>query len=280
MRNWLTNSCILFVLITATDKLQLTFPKKETALDFVHRSDAQPGNAITNCYGLQEIRNKIRRSDSSMVLIKVLHIGDSHVKSGYFSQPFMEKLNAYYSRKYRGNLFFNFQLFCKIGTKYADYGGLAELNNQLAREKPDLVIISLGTNDAFSGSSRVRFYEKVDHLVTKIRALSPMASILLTTPSDALKKQPLTGAFTALPELQVVADVIKKYSNDHGIACWDLHQLMGGAYSINTWIQRKMVEPDRVHFTARGYKMFADWFFQAFTACMDSNMSRPSIFHF
>ncbi len=280
MRNWLINSCMLFVLVTATDKLRLTFPVKDMVPRSTSVSVNQPGNAITNCYGLQAIRNKIRRSDSSMVLIKVLHIGDSHVKSGYFSQPLMEKLNAYYARKYHGNLFFNFQIFCKIGTKYADYGGLAELNNQLVREKPDLVIISLGTNDAFSGSSRVHFYEKVDHLVTKIRSLSPMATILLTTPSDALKKQPLTGVYSALPELQAVADIIRKYANDHGIACWDLHQLMGGAYSINTWMQRKMVEPDRVHFTARGYMMFADWLFQAFISCMDSNMTRPSLFHF
>ena len=100
----------------------------------------------------------MHKADSSLVLIKVLHIGDSHIRSGYFSQPFMEKLNRYYAEKFQGHLFFNFQVFCKTGTKYSDYNGLAELDNQLVREKPDLVIISLGTNDSFSNTTSSRAF--------------------------------------------------------------------------------------------------------------------------
>ena len=240
----------------------------------------QFGNQISNGYALQPIRKKIRRTDSTVTLIKVLHIGDSHVKSGFFSERFMERLNAYYAQKYRGNLFFNFQVFCKIGTKYSDYNELAELDNQLVREKPDLVIISLGTNDAFSGSSRVKFYEKIDHLVSKINSLSPQATILFTTPSDALKKNPMTGVYMALPDLQFVVDVIIKYANDHKMAYWNLHQVMGGTYSINNWFMKNMAAPDRIHFNARGYKMFADWLFEAFTSCLESNSSLPFNIHY
>jgi len=238
------------------------------------------GNQIMNAYELQPLKSKMRRADSSLALIKVLHIGDSHVKSGYFSEHFMERLNAFYAQRYRGNLFFNFQVFCKIGTKYSDYDELAELDNQLTRERPDLVIISLGTNDAFSGSSRTRFYEKIDHLVTKIKTLSPQAAILLTTPSDALKKNPLTGVYMALPDLEYVVSVIVKYANDHKLAYWNLHQVMGGSYSINTWFQRKMAAPDRVHFTGKGYNMFADWLFEAFAASLESRSSLPLKIHY
>lgn len=276
MKSLLINSLLLYFTFAINGKLQLP----GTVMNNTNRSGNQFGNTIMNCYGLQSIKNKMRRLDSSLVLIKVLHIGDSHVKSGYFSQPFMEKLNAFYSKKYRGNLFFNFQLFCKIGTKYSDYNELAELDNQLRREKPDLVIISLGTNDAFSGSSRIKFYEKIDHLVAKIKSLSPQAALLFTTPSDALKKNPFTGVYTALPELKFVVDEIVRYANDHGLAYWNLHQVMGGTYSINNWYQQKMAAPDRVHFSAKGYLIFSDWLFQAFTACLDNNNPKPSIFHF
>ena len=279
MKNLLISSFLLLFNFVLKNEMQLT-----SALDTGRAGNilvaGQPaGNQIINGYALQAIKNKVRRADSSMVLIKVLHIGDSHIKSGFFSQPFMEKLNAFYAQKYRGNLFFNFQLFCKIGTKYSDYNELAELDNQLVRERPDLVIISLGTNDAFSGSYRVKFYEKIDHLVRKIQKLSPQASILFTTPSDALKKN-LTGVYAVLPELQFVTDEIIRYANDHKLAYWNLHQIMGGPYSINGWYQRKLAEPDRIHFTGKGYKMFADWLFQAFTGCLENNIPKPIFFHF
>ncbi|MBK7882815.1 MAG: hypothetical protein IPJ81_02495 [Chitinophagaceae bacterium] len=184
------------------------------------------GNKINNPQGLQSIKNKIANIDSSLVVIKVLHIGDSHLKSGYFSQPFMEKLNTYYLQKFNGSVFFNFQTFCKVGTKYSDYNELAELDNQLLSEKYDLVVVSLGTNDAFSGSARTGFYGKVDHLVNKIKTLSPQAAIMLTTPPDGLKKNK-SGQYLALPDLENVVNTIVKYADDHAIACWNLHRIMG-----------------------------------------------------
>lgn len=228
----------------------------------------QISNQITNGRALQPIADKISKADSALVVIKVLHIGDSHLKSGYFSQPFMEKLNLEYAQKFNGNLFFNFQTFCKSGTKYSDYGGLAELDNQLMNEKYDLVIISLGTNDAFSGSARIKFYEKVDYLVNKIKTLSPQAAILFTTPPDGLKKN--NRAYVALPDLENVVNVIIKYANDHKMAYWNLHRIMGGTYSINSWYQQKLAAADRVHFTAKGYNLFANWLFQAFSACIEN----------
>jgi lysophospholipase L1-like esterase len=231
------------------------------------------GNEIMNDRELQLIKDKVNNADSSAQLIKVLHIGDSHIKAGIFSQQFMEKLNDYYSEKKHGNLFFNFQWFCKIGTKYSDYNELAELNTQLINEQPDLVIISLGVNDAFSGSSQTNFYEKVDHLIKKIKKLSPQSCILIITPSDALKYDKAKGTYLALPEIKNVVNTLVKYANDNGIAYWNLYEVMGGEYSINSWFAKKMVQPDRIHFTAKGYGMLAEWLFTAFINSMLSNSS-------
>ena len=280
MKNIIVSSLLLLLPHSFKNLLQGKPGKEDVSATFNVPVMQAIGNQIINAYALQPLKNKMRKADSSLSLIKVLHIGDSHVKSGYFSEHFMEKLNAFYAQRYRGNLFFNFQVFCKIGTKYSDYDGLAELDNQLIRERPDMVIISLGTNDAFSGSSKTKFYEKIDHLVTKIKTLSPQAVILFTTPSDALKKDPATGVFTELPDLEYVVSVITKYANDHGLAYWDLHQVMGGTYSINTWFQRKMAAPDRIHFTGKGYNMFADWLFEAFVASVESRPSLPLKVHY
>ncbi|UAY52425.1 DUF459 domain-containing protein [Ferruginibacter albus] len=226
------------------------------------------GNQIMNEQELKPIKEKINNADSLPTLIKVLHIGDSHIKGGVFSQQFMEKLNNYYTGKYHGNLFFNFQWFCKIGTKYSDYNELAELDKQLKEEHFDLVIISLGTNDAFSGSSKTNFYEKIDHLVSKIKRLSPAACILITTPSDALRYNKQRGAYLSEPEIKNVTNTLIKYADEHAVAYWNLHQVMGGEYSINSWVQKKLAQPDRIHFTPKGYTILADWLFTAFINSM------------
>ncbi len=271
MKSMLLSSFILLFSFITKNKLQFKTTAGLPGMTYNSNVTQNQVNQISNRSELQPLKNKIRKTDSSLTLIKVLHIGDSHVKSGFFSEHFMEKLNSFYAQKFHGNLFFNFQVFCKIGTKYADYDELAELDNQLIRERPDLVIISLGTNDAFSGSSRVKFAEKIDHLVQKVKTLSPQSSILLTTPSDALRMNAVAGMYMELPELQYVVNEIIKYANDHGLAYWNLYQVMGGPYSVNTWFQKKMAAPDRVHFTGKGYTMFADWLFDAFTVCMETN---------
>jgi lysophospholipase L1-like esterase len=224
---------------------------------------------IYNASGLDLVRQRIHMANTSLTMIKVLHIGDSHVKSGFFSEAIMQKLNDYYGQKYNGRLFFNFQTVCKIGTKYTDYDQLTELNQQLKNDLPDLVIISLGTNDAFSESSETNFYQKVDHLISKIKAVSPNSQILITTPPDGLKFDKHKGIYTSLPELEHVTNVLIKYADDHAIAYWNLHQVMGGTNAMSSWYQKKLVMPDHVHFNAKGYGILAQSFFEAFITCMD-----------
>ena len=269
MKSMLISSLFLLFPGTITTKLYTGNINEDKKTSETVATLQEIGNKINNPQGLQSIKNKISNIDSSLVVIKVLHIGDSHLKAGYFSQPFMEKLNTYYLQKFNGSVFFNFQTFCKVGTKYSDYNELAELDNQLLSEKYDLVVVSLGTNDAFSGSARTGFYGKVDHLVNKIKTLSPQAAIMLTTPPDGLKKNK-SGQYLALPDLENVVNTIVKYADDHAIAYWNLHRIMGGNYSINSWYQRKLAAADRVHFTAKGYNLFADWLFEAFCTSLEN----------
>ena len=229
--------------------------------------ELQLGNTIANSNALVALKSVINKNDAGFRVINVLHIGDSHIKSGLYSEPFMQKLNNYYGQKRKGKLFFNFQWFCKIGTKYSDYNELAELDIQLVKSNPNLVIISLGTNDAFSGSSHSNFYAKIDHLVQKIHDLAPHAAILITTPPDGLKNT--GGYFEALPEMANVVNTITRYCSDKNIACWNLHQIMGGTYAINAWYLQKLAAPDRVHYSAKGYAKFAQWLFDAFVKAMN-----------
>lgn len=236
---------------------------KDSIAEVVHEGEQAP-NRISNPEYLLPFQHILLSGEGTNV-INVLHIGDSHIKSGLYSQPFMSKLNGYYPSRYNNNVFFNFQWFCKTGTKYADYDELAELQEQLITSPPQLTIISLGTNDAFSGASAHNFYDQVDRMVKKIKALAPNTVLLITTPPAALKMNPHTGRYELFPALQQVVNTIIKYCNDHHIAYWNLYNIMGGPYSLNGMIRDKKAAPDRVHFTGKGYEQFAQWLFEAFT---------------
>ena len=229
------------------------------------KNPLQINNSINNAFYLSAIQKKVNASFSVQTVINVLHIGDSHIKSGFFSEPIMQKLNMHYSQRYNNKLFFNFQWFCKVGTKYSDYNGMKELDVQLISSQPDLVIISLGTNDAFSGSSRVGFYSKIDHLIKKIKNFSPSSVILITTPPDALKFNTSLKRYAEIPELSEVVRTIIKYCLENKIPYWNLYQIMGGNYSIKIFLSKRLAAPDHIHYTAKGYGTFAQWLFEAFT---------------
>ena len=74
-----------------------------------------------------------------------------------------------------------------------------------------------------------------------------------------------------MPELEHVVNVLIKYANDHHIACWDMHQAMGGTNSMNSWYQKKLTMPDHVHFNAKGYAILAQSLFEAFVTSMENN---------
>lgn len=251
--------------IAASDYFNIAYKNTLDIVRLPSTNTVQGGNIISNASTFFPIQNKVSSSLSSQTVIKVLHIGDSHVKSGFFSEPLMQKLNSYYSQRYQNKLFFNFQWFCKSGTKYSDYNAMVELEVQLKSSQLDLAIISLGTNDAFSGSSKIGFYSKIDHLVKKIKLLSPNTVILITTPPDALRYNAFSRSYVELPELTEVVKTLLKYCVENKIAYWNLHQIMGGNYSMNYYVEKKMAAPDHVHFTSKGYGIFAQWLFEAFT---------------
>ncbi|HWY38590.1 MAG TPA: GDSL-type esterase/lipase family protein [Bacteroidia bacterium] len=130
---------------------------------------------------------------------------------------------------------------------------------QLKTIQPDLVILSLGVNDVqdknFSGDEFMAHY---DTLIKWIHEASPHCAILFTTITDNYirRKSPNKKSNT-------VEYCIQKLTQDHGVAMWDMYGVMGGYKSILKWYKAKLARKDRVHFTAKGYYIFADLMFEA-----------------
>ncbi len=129
--------------------------------------------------------------------------------------------------------------------------------------KPDLVIVSFGTNEAHS-----RRYQPQTHkqqlalLLSLLKTACPDAAFLLTTPPGAY-----TGgrrSRTVNPRTMTVVGVIKEYAREQGMAVWNLYEIVGGkAYACRNWTKHRMLRSDGIHFTSEGYRLQGNLLHQA-----------------
>jgi lysophospholipase L1-like esterase len=138
----------------------------------------------------------------------------------------------------------------------------------LVRElKPALVILSLGTNDAYgSGFSPPGLRAQLAAVVADLRGAGA-ATILLTTPPDTFvpagrrRRQRVPN-----PRARPARDVIVTYAREAGLAYWDFYSVMGGAGAMKRWYAAGIAHPDLVHFTTQGYRLQGHLLAQALQA--------------
>ncbi len=143
---------------------------------------------------------------------------------------------------------------------------------------PQLIIISLGTNEAFGNISGVE--SNLHQLVTRLRTAMPKAQILLTTPMECQKRVSTKVAervkvgggrkrkasyktvyktvtsYAANSNVPRVRDIIMEYGRRHRIAVWDLYTIAGGAGASNKWVAAGLMNPnDHLHQLEAGYEL-------------------------
>jgi len=145
------------------------------------------------------------------------------------------------------------------GARNADYTHSEYFIQQLAALHPDLVIISLGTNEAYARNySTPDFENDMDTLYSNIKQVAPDADFLYTTPNDSYRNHKYKN-----PDVAEAAAAIKRTAEKHNAAYWDFYHIMGGFGSMQKWYLKHLSQRDRVHFTVGGYTLQADLFYQA-----------------
>jgi len=120
---------------------------------------------------------------------------------------------------------------------------------QLPALAPDLLIISLGTNDAYEpGFDPGAFQQRLDTLVGRLRRACPRADVLLTAPADSYRARRYRN-----PDLARLRTVLRTYAQAHDLAYWDFSAVQGGYGSMRAWQAHGLAGADLVHFTNKGY---------------------------
>ncbi len=142
------------------------------------------------------------------------------------------------------------------GAKYSHYNNSANFAIELQALQPDLVIFSMGTNEAFGAKNLDpdEFASEVQKLVTTIKNKCPETSILLTTPPDSYKND-TSGRKSKNPNVKIAQQTIIQYAKDNQIAYWDLLELIGGYGCMNKWAAANMTDALWIHFSKQGYEI-------------------------
>lgn len=151
------------------------------------------------------------------------------------------------------------------GAGFTSYDRCQLFSQQLSQSKPDMFIISIGTNEANTDDFRPDDFEaKYTKMVEKVLAVNPKAALLFTVPNDAYyyKKYPNKN-------VPVLRDVIFKLAKKYDAGVWDFFAVMGGFNSSMAWYKEQLMHKDRVHFTFEGYNLKGDLFFEAFLKYLD-----------
>ena len=131
----------------------------------------------------------------------------------------------------------------------------------LSALEPDLVIVSLGTNDNFVPESRYCRYCIKDNLRTlldNIRASKPGVSILLVTPGDFYMKNG-----THNNNNETYRQLLYELADEYNCGVWDFNQVMGGNYSIKCWTRNGLARSDYVHYSKKGYEVQGQLLYRA-----------------
>lgn len=163
------------------------------------------------------------------------------------------------------------------GAAYETYNRIGNVGAGIAPLKPSLVIISLGTNEAFGRLDTRVFARSIDRLVSNIRAANPQAQILLTTPMECQKSVTTTKkvkvpakrrkgrkartrtvtrtsrSYAVNRNIAPLRQAILDYGKENGIAVYDWYDVAGGAGASTSWIDHSLFAKDRVHHSRQGY---------------------------
>lgn len=137
------------------------------------------------------------------------------------------------------------------GAKFTDYNKYQLFFDQLAELKPDLIIISLGTNTAFDKAdySVTDFENHMDEFFNNLKSRNIDAPMLVTTPPPALRSKKEQN-----PKVPEFGDDLIRRSEQLNYAVWDLYRFLGGYENTQQLISEGLWSEDRIHFSEKGYK--------------------------
>jgi LysM repeat protein len=144
------------------------------------------------------------------------------------------------------------------GAKFSDYNKYPVFFEQLRALHPDMIVLSLGTNESYDRLEASGYIKQLREFISNLKAQNIHIPIIVMTPPPSLLKGRKPNTF--------VADYTKhiyEAAQADGLAVWDLYNEFGGMNGIGKLKAQGLIGPDWVHYSKNGYEKQGDLFSKA-----------------
>lgn len=163
-------------------------------------------------------------------------------------------------------------LYSAIGNNGATFNDYLLIDSYAAHTRqfqPDLIVLSMGTNEAFSPMTDAEIEWSVRELLRTLHNANPEAALLLLTPMEChTNREP--GHWDRWPEYRIntrnaeVAQIIRNVAVRQHVPLWDFFTIAGGNGSSDRWIADGLMNNrDHIHLITKGYQLQGDLMGQA-----------------
>lgn len=166
------------------------------------------------------------------------------------------------------------------GATFSSYNSIPGMADDVRRLEPQLIIVSLGTNDAFGKNDASVIYSSIDLMVKGLTRANPGAKLLLVTPAEcqkSIRKRVGKGknrrwsrSYAVNAKVATVRDLVLKYGRENGVATYDWYEVAGGLGSSPKWVDLGLMAKDRIHCGPTGYALQGSLFFDALDQAISS----------
>lgn len=203
-------------------------------------------------------RLKVGVSDDTL---RIVHIGDSHVRGRIFPRTTGLKLNE---------VFNNLVSYVEMGVNGATCLTFTHPTRieAIVGQKPALLILSFGTNESHNRRyNSVVHYHQMDELIQLLRERMPDIPILLTTPPgsyESFRQRNRYRSYSVNPRTVTAVNTICKYAKETKLPVWDIYNIAGGKESAcKNWWNAGLMRPDHVHYLPDAYVLQGELLYEA-----------------
>ncbi len=145
------------------------------------------------------------------------------------------------------------------GASALSYLKADKLSSNIISLNPDMIIISLGTNDTYEQGGESSFENNLLSLVTKIQsATNNNTPILLITPVECWWHKKKIN-----PRQEKTIEIIKNVAKQTSCLYLDMYSVLGGKGSSQKLFSNHLMQSDKIHLTPKGYQLQGDLLYNA-----------------
>lgn len=215
-------------------------------------------------------RLRLVRAGISEDTVRIVHIGDSHIRGHIYPQTAGNRLVESFGAVSYIDMGVN-GATCLTFTHPDRIAAIAALN-------PELLILSFGTNESHNRGYVANMHsQQMDELIKLLRSVLPAVPILLTTPPgsfDSFRKRRRRRTYAVNPRTATAAKTIQDYARTHHLVVWDLYTIAGGSRrACKNWSAAGLMRPDYVHYLPEGYVLQGELLHEAIIKAYNNYVS-------